>query len=151
MMNSDEGRLEAFMFRTYKLREYLSRRSGELELDAKALFETIERSRRIEQGIDYVYTAIAQHTVQIGFGVRSDVSSRVIDFLRDRVWEGGLPSWVSDCLTLGSFVPIIDNIQIVTCVAGDVRVECLRQTLANTHYSAEGELDENPYSNDEHS
>lgn len=135
---SAEERFDAFAFRTYTLIPRLMHWQMDRKLDRKALFDALERSRRIEMAIDCVYSVVTSCDNGIGFGVCPKMSSRVSAFLRDKVWHGEHPSWVSDCMTLGSFIPIVDNVELVTCTAENgMSFRCLRQAAANAYYNRE--------------
>ena len=122
-MRDDSVRMEALDFRMNILYPSMKtiHESEFTSIDPVIMESLITKSRRIEDTIGLLYTAISFDDSHTGFPVTDSVAQKVLSHLYG-VWKGHTPCWVQDCLRLGSYVPVIDNVERVTKSINDTQV-----------------------------
>lgn len=75
----------------------------------------VRNSRKIELLIEQLRHAMRDG---LGYSPGKELLS-VMEDLRYYIWKGELPGWVMDCLRLGSWIPLIENIELVIQSTGD--------------------------------
>lgn len=122
-MRDDSVRMEALDFRMNILYPSMktTHESESISIDPVIMESLITKSRRIEDTIGLLYTAIAFDDSHTGFPVTDSVAKKVLSYLYG-VWKGHTPCWVQDCLRLGSYVPVIDNVERVVKSINDTQV-----------------------------
>lgn len=105
---------QVFWFRVKDLYPRLQFTTYADAISPESMAQHLHRSRKLEDLIDIVYTVLDSSDTHSGFGQRDeeDILDAIACYMKNVYGENEeVPSWVKDCIHLGSYMPIVDNIR----------------------------------------